>query len=126
MTTAKLTEKQRCGMEAFEAARKAGVPLSEYAKSQGLDARELYDAIARLRKRGVLPATERPHRGRRAFVAVKVVGSAPHKMDSARSAPRGGMLCRLVHASGFVIECGEWPPPTWIAALSRECRDAAP
>jgi hypothetical protein len=126
MTTAKLTEKQRRGMEAFEAARKAGVPLSEYAKSQGLEARELYDAIARLRKGGLLPATERPHRDRRAFVAVKVVRSAPRNMDAARVAPRGGMVCRLVHAGGFVIECGEWPPPTWIAALRRECRDAAP
>ena len=107
MTMAKLTEKQRRGMDAFEAAHKAGVPLSEYAKSQGLDARELYDAIARLRKRRVLPATERPHRDRRAFVAVKVVGSGPRNMDVARAGPRGGMVCRLVHAGSFVIECGE-------------------
>jgi hypothetical protein len=126
MTTAKLTEKQRRGMEAFEAAREAGMPLSEYAKSQGLDARELYDAIAQPRRRGVLPETEHPHRDRRAFVAVKVVGAAPRNLDSVRAPPRGGMVCRLVHAGGFFIECGEWPPPAWVAALSRECRDVAP
>src|ERR1700731_870669 len=46
-----LTEKQRVAVEALEGARRAGVPLSDYAKSKGLEMRPVYDAIAALRRR---------------------------------------------------------------------------
>jgi len=38
---------------------------------------------------------------------------------------RSGMVCRLVHAAGFVIECGEWPPAAWLLSLASGQRDAA-
>ncbi len=126
MTTAKLTEKQRRAMEALEAARKAGMSLSDYAKAEGLAIRELYDAIAALRRRGVLPATDRPRPRKRPFLAVQVVNAAKRVPVMAQPAPRSGMVCRLVQAGGLVIECGEWPPAGWVAALIRDCRDAAP
>jgi hypothetical protein len=44
--TETLTEKQRVAMEALEGARRAGVPLSDYAKAKGLELRPVYDAIA--------------------------------------------------------------------------------
>jgi hypothetical protein len=47
-----LTEKQRVAVEALEGARRAGVPLSDYAIAKGLAARPVYDAIATLRRRG--------------------------------------------------------------------------
>jgi hypothetical protein len=53
------TEKQRVAVEALEAARRAGVPLSDYAKAKGLELRPVYDAIAALRRRGALPGSER-------------------------------------------------------------------
>jgi hypothetical protein len=40
--------------------------------------------------------------------------------------PRTGMICRVLHASGLVIECGEWPPAGWLLSLSAGRRDAAP
>ena len=46
-----LTEKQRVAVEALEGARRAGVPLSDYAKAKGLATRPVYDAIAALRRR---------------------------------------------------------------------------
>jgi hypothetical protein len=49
-----MTEKQRRAVEALEGARSEGVTLSEYAKGHGLVLRELYDAIAALRRKGML------------------------------------------------------------------------
>ena len=54
-----MTEKQRVAVEALEAARRAGVPLSDYAKAKGLELRPVYDAIAALRRRGALPRSDR-------------------------------------------------------------------
>ena len=125
MTRATLTDKQRRGMEALEAARRAGMTLSDYAKTQGLKVRELYDAVAGLRQRGVLPATERARKRKSGFMAVQVVSSTPPPAEVARSGPPVGMVCRLVHVGGFVIECGEWPPPAWLRAVLVERRDAA-
>lgn len=124
--TMTLTEKQRRGMEAFEGARRAGMALSDYAKMHRLVVRELYDAIDGLRKRGLLPVSERSHKRKQPFVAVKVVSSAARIPELARTGARGGMVCRLLHASGLVIECGEWPPPSWLSAVMAERRDAAP
>src|SRR5436309_7028552 len=102
-----LTEKQRVAVEALEGARRAGVPLSDYAKAKGLATRPVYDAIAALRRRGSLPGTDRPRKRKSKFVAVRVTSS----LVTASEAARGGMVCRLVCAPGWVIECGEWPPP---------------
>jgi hypothetical protein len=110
-------------MEALEAAQGAGLSLSEYAKVHGLVVRELYDGIAALRKRGVLPKSPRAHKRVSRFVPVQVV-SSPVTMPS-RVPPRSGMVCRLVHANGLVIECGEWPPAAWLAAVLQGSRDAA-
>ena len=119
-----LTDKQRAAIDAFQAARAAGVGLSAYARANGLNVRQLHDAVTGLRKRGLVPATERRRGGKSAFVAVKMVSSLSRAADVARS-PRVGMVCRLVHAAGFVIECGEWPPAAWLLSLSAERRDAA-
>jgi hypothetical protein len=73
--TETLTEKQRIAMEALEGARRAGVPLSDYAKAKGLELRPVYDAIAALRRRGALPGTDRPRKRKSKFVAVRVTSS---------------------------------------------------
>lgn len=117
-----LTQRQREAVEALEGARRAGVPLSDYAKSKGLDPRPVYDAIATLRRRGVLPETDRPHRHRSKsrFVAVRVTSS-----PSLVGAVRSGVVCRLVRSDGSAIECGEWPEPKWVAAVLAGVKDAA-
>jgi hypothetical protein len=58
--TETLTGKQRVGWKALEGAQRAGVSLSDYAKAKGLELRPVYDAIATLRRRGVLPRSDRP------------------------------------------------------------------
>jgi len=119
-----LTDKQRVAMDALQAARAAGMGLSAYARANGLNVRQLHDAVTGLRKRGLIPATKRARQRSGAFVAVKVVDSPSRGPDVARL-PRAGMVCRLVHVAGFVIECGEWPPATWLLSLASGQRDAA-
>jgi hypothetical protein len=114
-----LTDKQRTAMAALQAARAAGLGLSAYARANGLNPRQLHDSVVTLRRRGVLPPTERPRPRKGAFVAVRV-------LDSRRAPPaRTGMVCRLIHAGGLVIECGDWPPAAWLLSLASGPRDAA-
>lgn len=117
-----LTQKQREAVEALKAARRAGVPLSDYAKSKGLELRPVYDAIATLRRRGALPPTDRPRKrkGRSRFIAVRL-RSSPTPVPVVR----GGLVCRLVRSDGCAIECGEWPEPQWVAAVLVGRKDAA-
>ena len=122
--TETLTEKQRVAVETLEGARRAGVPLSDYAKAKGLATRPVYDAIAALRRRGALPGTDRPRKRKSKFVAVRVTSSPVAVAEGARVA-RSGMVCRLVCEHGWVIECGEWPPPSWLSAVLPGRRDAA-
>src|SRR6185312_15900466 len=97
MTTATFTEKQRQAIEAMEGARSEGVALSKYAKAHGLVIRELYDAIACLRRKGLLPKPMRKAKSR--FVAVRVAGpSEPAQAGPAR--PTSGVLCRIVCPRG--------------------------
>jgi hypothetical protein len=119
-----MTEKQRVAVEALEAARRAGVPVSDYAKAKGLELRPVYDAIAALRRRGALPRTDRPRKRKSRFVAVRVRSSPPSVAEIAR-APRSGSVCRLVFVQGWAIECGEWPAPSWVSAVLSGRGDAA-
>jgi hypothetical protein len=65
-----LTEKQRTAMAAAEAARTAGLTLIAHCRAHGLNVREIYDAIAALRRSGVLPKAERSRRRKGEFVSV--------------------------------------------------------
>ena len=96
MTTATLTEKQRRAMDARQAAQAAGIGLSAYARAQGLNPRELHDAVAALRRRGLLPASERPRPRKSRFVAVRVAEAAPvrSRISLDRAGPRP-MIMRL-------------------------------
>lgn len=127
MTTREMTAKQRTAVEALEAARAAGVSLVEHARANGLLVRELYDAIAALRRRGALPPAgpSRPRVRRRPadrFLPVHVVSSTT---IATTAPPRGAAVCRLVHPDGTALECAQWPPLEWLSALWSGGRDAA-
>lgn len=105
-TATEMTEKQRRAVEVMERARNEGMSLSDYAKAHGLVFREVYDAIAGLRRKGLLAqAAKSKRRGK--FVAVRV---APERtlpeVGRAMSVPRW----RVVQPA-CVIECLQWPPP---------------
>lgn len=123
---AKLTDKQRQAMQHVEQARRDGVSLSAYARSHRLGAREIYDATAALRRKGVLaPAPPRVSPSRSPFVAVRVTrGSAPATPLLAAPSPQSAVRCRVLLGAA-VIECAEWPPSAWLAGLTGTPTDAA-
>jgi hypothetical protein len=114
-----MTEKQQQAMDALKAAQQEGASLTAYAKAKGLVIGELYSTLAGLRRKGLLPRPTRNPRSR--FVAVRV--EAPPILG--RVPGSGAVVCRIVHADGHLIECTQWPPPSWLSALSRERKDAA-
>lgn len=116
MATGAMTERQRRALEAMEAARRQGCSLTEYAKAQGLAVREIYDALAALRRKGVLPKAA--PRTKSKFVSVRVAPASTAMIAAPRSPGASLVLCRIVHASGYAIECLQWPEPGWVAALS--------
>jgi hypothetical protein len=122
MTTGTFTEKQQQAIEALEGARGEGVALSEYAKAHGLVVRELYDAIACLRRKGLLPKPTRKTKSK--FVAVRVV-TPREPAHALPSRPTIGVLCRILCPHGLMIECAQWPPPAWLVALTAGPADAA-
>lgn len=90
----RLTDKQRVALAAVEAAKAAGLGLHAYAQANGLNVRQIYDAMAALRKHGLLPPTSTPRLRLRkaAFVAVDVVSGRPPPSHA-------GVVCRLIHPS---------------------------
>jgi hypothetical protein len=119
-TATEMTEKQRRAVEAMEGARNEGISLNDYAKARGLVIRELYDAIAGLRRKGLLAQTAK-RKKRSKFLALRV---APEAALPVASAAMSIPVCRVVQP-GRVIECLQWPPPNWLAALSPGSTDAA-
>jgi hypothetical protein len=119
-----LTDKQQRAMRHLERSRSEGVTLSDYARAQGLAVREIYDALAALRRKGVLP--RRMPRSKSPFVAVRVTPSAALATPTIQALPRGAMICRVLIGGAAVIECAEWPPAAWLAALVGQRADAAP
>ena len=118
MTT--MTEKQRLAVEALDYARREGMSLTTYAKAKGLVIGELYSTLAGLRRKGLLPRP--PRKSCSKFVAVRVEGPVP---ILGRAAVSGAVVCRIVRGEDCLIECTQWPPPSWLNALTRESKDAA-
>ena len=118
--TAAMTQKQRAAIQVLEAARSQGCSLSQYARKQGLDVQRIYAILHSLRQRGSLPKPSgRPSR----FVAVKL------RTEATTATPiqpgSNGTVCRIVHGSDCVIECLQWPAPSWVKGIAEISSDAA-
>jgi hypothetical protein len=100
-----LTQRQRWWLSHVRRASASGETLKAYAQHHGISVSGLYDAHSRFSRQGRLdgnvPAPTTPLDT--AFVPVRVESARP--------------VCRLQHASGWVIECEEWPAPAWLRAL---------
>lgn len=113
-----LTSNQRRALECFKTARSRGVALSAQASEQGLNVRVVYDAVAALRRKGVLPAAGSGKSVKAAdFMAVRV---APPPI------PVGGETVCSLHVGATLIQCRQWPPAAWLASLAGVSGDAAP
>lgn len=116
MSTPTMTEKQRVASEALQSSKREGKTLTDYAKAHGLEIRELYDGLACLRRKGLLPPGRR-RKPRSKFVAVRVAAEPVLSRT-------GAAVCRIVSRDGYVIECAQWPPASWLAGLARSAADA--
>jgi len=110
-----LTAAERSYLEHAERAQVQGQTLAEYCRQTGLSPHVLYSARRQLKAKGVLaqaPKRQRASGKPRQFIAVKV----------GESARAGSLICRLRHPSGWVMECGSWPEPSWLKDLTGEHR----
>jgi hypothetical protein len=117
-----LTQKQQRALEHVERARSAGMSLSDYARAQGVEVRPIYDSMVALRKKGMLRPTG-PHT-ESAFVAVRVRLRSEVSAPPTLTSSGGKLICRL-RIGAALIECTEWPPASWLAALSSVRADVA-
>jgi hypothetical protein len=114
-TSEVLTEREQQGLEHMCKAQELGLTLKEYAARIGLDVQMLYQLRKPLVRKGALgpvrraskeaPAAEKVS----AFLPVRVVPVAPRPGS-------GTVACRLVHPSGWVLECDGLPPASWVTA----------
>lgn len=122
-TTEPLTERRQQALEQMREAQEQGSTLKDYAGKIGVDVRQLYELRRRLVRKGAfgpLPRRKaRKSRKESAFVPVRVVAAA--SVPSAAS-----VTCRLMHPSGWVLQCDGLPPASWIAAVLTGGTHAAP
>jgi hypothetical protein len=116
----KMTVNQRNALECLRQAGEHGMALSAYARKRGFNERQIYDAIAALRRNGTLPApgSTRPS-ARSDFVAVRI---APPSTSS--SVLPDSAVCH-VRVGNARITCQQWPPAAWLATLGQAGLDAA-
>jgi hypothetical protein len=102
-----LTEKERQVLEHLNHAKELGSPLTDFASAFNLNVQDLYAGKAQLQRKGFWPAkgaeVVKPE-----LLAVQV---APEMK------PPDAPPCRMMHRSGWTIECTGWPAPDWVAAV---------
>jgi hypothetical protein len=110
-----LTEREQQGLEHLQKAQELGRTVVDYASAAGLKVTELYEMKRRLVRKGLLGEPNRrkrkpaDKRGKAdAFATVRIVPSAP---------PVTAVSCRLVHPSGWVLECAGFPPADWMTTV---------
>lgn len=119
-TTEPLTEREQQGLEHMRKAQELGTTLKEYAARFGLDVQKLYQLRKPLVRKGALgPPPRRKERVKAGtFLPVRVMPTAPVPN-------RTPVACRLVHPSGWVLECDGLPPASWMAAVVAGATHAA-
>ena len=122
-----LSERERQGLDHLRQAKDLGVSLAEYCRSFDLDLNLWYRIKQKLVRKGlvekgearkmaklaeapVLPPEKPPAFARVQIAAVPELGSPPAVMPVP-------VACRIVHPSGWVVECGTFPPASWLATV---------
>jgi hypothetical protein len=113
----KLTDRERECVKHIGQARERGMSFAEYCRSAGLKANEWHGVRHGMVKKKLLPpgpgtrSKSVPSRRKPArFIPVRVE-------PSSGTGSSIGMLCRVRHPSGCIIECVSWPELTWMRGL---------
>jgi hypothetical protein len=122
-TTEPLTDQEQQALDQMHRAQEQGSTLKQLASSMGLPVQQLYQLRRSLVRKGAFgPLPRRKARKANkvsAFVPVRVVSATP-------TAQSASVSCRLVHPSGWVLECNGLPPVAWISAVLTGDAHAAP
>ena len=122
-TTEPLTEREQQALQLMREAQEQGSTLKAYAAKVGQEVGQLYDLRRRLVRKGAfgVPPPRKPRKPRKAsaFVPVRVVPAADVLGGSS-------IRCRVLHPSGWVLECDGLPPASWISAVLAGGAHAAP
>ncbi len=112
---AELTLGERRYLERVREAQSEGVSLRDYYLAHGLSLRMLSRVQRQLSDKGMVP----PPSGAvvEACTTGKLIEVRVGDCVGRAGLPATGAVCRLCHPSGWVIECGVWPEPVWIAGL---------
>ena len=110
MTGKPLSDKEQACLEHLKRAEELGVNLKEYAEAYGLDVKTLYQGKRQLSRKGMRGLTDDDTAGD--FVTVRLAESSTF------------CVCRLTHASGWTLDCHEWPSPEWLSTLVGGTLDA--
>lgn len=100
-----LSEKERACLAHARQAQKLGMSFAEYCRQRDLKVNQWYWVRCGLMRRGVIASqgnTDKPA----GFAPVRITPQAPETT-----------ACRIRHPSGWVIECGSFPPAQWLSDL---------
>ena len=107
------TRREREYLEHLRQAQAQELTLAEYCRARGLRAQSLYSVSSKLAGKGYIghrtgEVIAKPLQATNQFMAVRVAAVATGG---------SGAVCRLRHASGWMIECMDLPQASWMAAL---------
>lgn len=107
-----LSDQQRACLEHLRQAQELGVSFSQYCRQRDLKHDQWYWVKRELVRKGVIAG------GRKAKEAPKAGVFAPVRIVPSAAGPSSpAVACRLVHPSGWVIECAGWPPAGWMTTV---------
>jgi hypothetical protein len=112
-----LTDRERECVKHIRQARERGMSFAEYCRSTGLKANEWHGVRHGMVKKKLLPPVpgSRPKPVRSGGKPARFI---PVRVESSSGTGSSiGMLCRVRHPSGWIIECASWPELSWMRGL---------
>jgi hypothetical protein len=102
-----LSERERACLAHLEEAKRLGINFSRYCREKNLSFHQWAWVKRALMRKGVVG-------GRRRSAEAKAAGFATVRV----AAPTvSATVCRIVHPSGWTIECASYPEVSWMSAL---------
>lgn len=125
-----LSERERQGLDHLRQAKELGVSLAEYCRSFDLDLNLWYRIKQKLVHKGLVEKGEARKMGKPAQAPISPIEKPPAfarvqiaapPVRAAQSPPAVmspvPVACRIVHPSGWVVECETFPPASWLATV---------
>jgi hypothetical protein len=125
----KLNEAERTCVDHLRQAQVLGVSLAEYCRSFDLDLAKWYRVKQALARKGMTvtatsvavaevsnvdPAAEEKAAP---FARVQIAAAPAAPVPPPSAVGTVGVACRIVHPSGWIVECGTLPQASWLAAV---------